>query len=39
MAPVIKVLMILLWPICYPISKFLDYLLGVEEHKVRFGKG
>lgn len=38
MAPVIKTLIIVLLPVCYPISKALDYFLGDHKEKVRFAK-
>ena len=38
MAPIIKTLIIVLSPICYPISKGLDYFLGEHDEKVRFAK-
>ena len=38
MAPVINLLMKLLYPICYPIAKGLDYFLGHGETRVRFHK-
>jgi len=30
MLPVVKSIMFVLWPICYPISKALDYFLGAH---------
>lgn len=38
MAPIIKTLIIILLPVCYPISKALDYFLGTHEDKIRFAK-
>lgn len=38
LAPIIKTLIIVLLPICYPISKALDYFLGDHKEKVRFAK-
>lgn len=38
LAPIIKTLITVLFPVCYPISKGLDYLLGDHSDKIRFGK-
>lgn len=38
MAPIIKTLIIITLPVCYPISKALDYFLGDHKEKIRFGK-
>ncbi|GBG33163.1 Metal transporter CNNM2 [Hondaea fermentalgiana] len=35
--PLVKGVMLLLWPIAYPISRILDYCLG-EEHEDKFNK-
>lgn len=38
MAPVVKWLILLFYPICYPISKGLDYFLGHHQDKIKFAK-
>lgn len=38
MCPLVKVLIFILYPICYPLSKFLDWILGVHEFTTRFEK-
>ena len=38
LAPFISTLICVLYPICYPISKALDYFLGHGETRVRFKK-
>ena len=37
-APIVKWLILLFYPICYPISKGLDYFLGHHSEKIRFAK-
>mmetsp|Transcript_36118 Transcript_36118/g.32506 ORF Transcript_36118/g.32506 Transcript_36118/m.32506 type:complete len:200 (+) Transcript_36118:462-1061(+) len=36
-APGVKILILALWIVCYPVSKALDYFLGTH-HKTRFNK-
>jgi hypothetical protein len=38
LAPVIKILIYACYPICYPIAKGLDYILGHTDSTVRFQK-
>ena len=35
--PIIKILIVVFWVICYPIAKLLDHVLGVD-HKILFAK-
>lgn len=37
-APIVKWLILLFYPICYPISKGLDFFLGHHSEKIRFAK-
>lgn len=38
LAPFVRMLILVLSPICYPISKGLDYVLGTHDDTVRFAK-
>ena len=38
LAPFVRILILVLSPICYPISKGLDYVLGTHDETVRFAK-